>query len=328
MNPSLRVSAGRRAFTLIELLVVIAIIAILIGLLLPAVQKIREAAARMSCSNNLHQIALALHNYHDAHGKFPAGGYTPGPCCGTSSGTNWAIEILPYIEQDNVYKTYNQNLTNEQNADPKQNPALPLRQFVKTYQCPSDQGVDQLDHPASGPGSGLLYARGSYRAVSGRAGPCPGCSDAEVFWDTYEPEYGSLYGAWRGVLHSTGAPTNGGPETMTAISDGTSNTLLVGEYTNIDVPRRRTFWGYTYTSYNQSEPTNQSRILGNSYLKCANSPGTGEDNVCKRGFGSNHSGGLNFAFADGSVRYVTYNIDINLLCALATMAGGEVASLP
>jgi prepilin-type N-terminal cleavage/methylation domain-containing protein/prepilin-type processing-associated H-X9-DG protein len=328
MSPSRRGVSRRRAFTLIELLVVIAIIAILIGLLLPAVQKVREAAARMACSNNLHEIALAVHNYHSAFGKFPAGGYTPGPCCSTPSGTNWAIEILPYIEQDNLYKLYNQSLTNEQNADPKKNPALPLQKFVKSYACPSDQGVDQIDHPASGPGSGFLYARGSYRAVSGRAGPCPGCSDAEVFWDTYEPEYGSLYSAWRGVLHSTGAPTNGGAERLEAVSDGTSNTLLAGEYTTIDTVRRRTFWGYTYTSYNQSEPTNQSRILGNSYSKCAAGPGPGEDNVCKRGFGSNHSGGLNFAFADGSVHFVSYGIDINLLCALATMSGGEVASLP
>src|SRR5205809_6236869 len=101
-----RAASPRRGFTLIELLVVIAIIAILIGLLVPAVQKVRDAAARSQCQNNLKQIATALHNYHDANKKFPYGGVTNGPCCGTQSGPNWAVFLLPYIEQGNLYKQY------------------------------------------------------------------------------------------------------------------------------------------------------------------------------------------------------------------------------
>ena len=139
----------RKAFTLIELLVVIAIIGILIGLLLPAVQKVREAANRTSCQNNLKQIGLALHNYHDSNNKFPPGGVTNGGCCTTPSGANWAIYILPYIEQDNLYKQYDFTIPNEANADPKR-PFSVVRQIVKTYNCPSDPNINQVMVPASG----------------------------------------------------------------------------------------------------------------------------------------------------------------------------------
>jgi prepilin-type N-terminal cleavage/methylation domain-containing protein/prepilin-type processing-associated H-X9-DG protein len=319
---------ARSAFTLIELLVVIAIIAVLIGLLVPAVQKVREAANRMSCTNNLKQIVLAVHNYHDVYQQFPAGGYTPGNCCGTPSGSTWAIDILPYLEQENLAKRYLPwPVTNE---DPRN--AFVRTQFIKTYNCPSDLDLNRTDRPASGPGSGLQYARGTYRAVSGRS-----AFTGRVFWDTCEPGLINaipgrlLPREWRGALHSIGAThrqcPQGARERMADIVDGTSNTLLVGEYSIIDVPRRRTFWAYTYTSYNQSSISDQSRILNNSYNACNRAGGPGGDNPCKRGFGSLHPGGLNFALADGSVRFVSYNVDIRMLGAMATIAGGEVASV-
>jgi prepilin-type N-terminal cleavage/methylation domain-containing protein/prepilin-type processing-associated H-X9-DG protein len=321
----------QHGFTLIELLVVIAIIAILIGLLVPAVQKVREAAARIQCGNNLHQMALALHNYHDTSGTFPAGNVADNVCCGQNVSRTWAIDILPFIEQENLFKSYSgYNSFAAANQEwAAANTAFRQTQ-IKTYQCPSDRNTSLMNQPASGNGSGAVFAYGSYRAVSGRSG-----GNGRVFWDTCEPGLGTLDQSWKGVLHgvvsnpnlATQCPT-GGPERMVSIIDGTSNTLLIGELTFSDVPRRSSFWAYGYTSYNQSTVTDQSRILGNVYgcngkIGCCDLAGTGGDNPCKRGFGSGHTNGLNFALADGSVRFFTYSVDINLLANMATMGGGE-----
>ena len=142
---SLHVGRRDRAFTLIELLVVIAIIAILIALLVPAVQKVREAAARTSCANNLHQIGLGLHSHHDSRGSFPPGGMQTG-ANGTSCYTNWAIEILPYIEQGDLYKLYTQSALNESTGN-----RTVGQKRVKAYECASDLIAGTLEIPASGP---------------------------------------------------------------------------------------------------------------------------------------------------------------------------------
>jgi prepilin-type N-terminal cleavage/methylation domain-containing protein/prepilin-type processing-associated H-X9-DG protein len=322
----------KRGFTLIELLVVIAIIAVLIGLLLPAVQKVREAANRMSCQNNLKQIGLALHNYHDTNNQFPPGGVTNGPCCGTQSGPTWTILLLPYIEQDNLYKRYDFSRTNE---DPV-NEFL-RTQFVKTFNCPSDPNINRLMVPASGPANDLRpqrqYATGSYRAVAG-------VTDGTGWFDA---ECGRKYPiSQRGVLHSTSDPRHPpafprgytappyGIEKMASITDGTSNTIVVGEYTTTTQPRRTTFWAYTYTSFNQSEIVlpPQSRQLIPDFDRCTAllPPGfTNGNNPCKRGFASHHPGAVNFVLADGSVRSISTNVDILQLAAMATIANGEVA---
>src|SRR5262249_25543712 len=160
-----------RGFTLIELLVVIAIIAILIGLLVPAVQKVREAAARIQCTNNLKQLALALHNYHDSTGTFPAGNVSNNVCCGQNISRTCTIDILPYVEQDNLFKSYSgyDSFAGAAQEWAAANTAFRTTQ-LKVYQCPSDTLVGKTERPASGNGGGVQFAFGSYRAVSGMSG--------------------------------------------------------------------------------------------------------------------------------------------------------------
>ena len=341
----------KSAFTLVELLVVIAIIGVLVSLLLPAVQSAREAARRMSCQNNLKQLGIALHNHHDVRKVLPPGGLNTGQN-GTGCYTTWAIEILPYMEMQNLYQQYNQTKTNHHASN-----LFVTTSRVRFYDCPSDLLKGKLEEPGSGPrdrGSAAganrkLWMHGSYRANSGMANP----KNGRGFWDTFEPQFwpGNVIDVrYRGPLHGTalaynGVPTQtgvgqknrpvtdmGGPERMANITDGTANTIMCGECTFNDVPRRATFWAYTYASYNQSSFMTESRVLNVSYNKCwrpdgKHDGGLGADNPCKRGWGSNHPTGLNMVHCDGSTRFVSYNTDINVLASLATIEGGETVQV-
>jgi prepilin-type processing-associated H-X9-DG protein len=299
----------------------------------------------MSCQNNLKQIALAVHNYHDANGTIPAGSVYKQVNGNWDYYDTWTISLLPYIEQGNLYKLWDPTVPNAVPDSVSPNMAILRQTLVKTYNCPSDPNSFTPAIPNSGPGgtSGLsipLYMPGSYRCV---AGADYGGSD---WWtNPNSPDQGGDNENWddanqmpalmahfpgdRGAMHSTRPGVSGTAERLTTITDGTSNTLMVGEYQTRTHTSRRTFWAYAYTSYNESCVTfAQSRTLLPDYDLCGKTP-PGGSNQCKRAWGSFHTGIINFAFCDGSVHAISTNVDMNfVLPSLATISGGEVVTLP
>jgi prepilin-type N-terminal cleavage/methylation domain-containing protein len=287
----------RSGFTLIELLVVIAIIAILIGLLLPAVQKVREAASRMSCTNNLKQIGLALHNFHDTNNGFPYSG-SDGPttsCCnGTSRNAwTWAYYLTPYIEQSAVF-----NLTSD---------AAVNTSVIKTYYCPSRRapalynGVAKTDYAgnAGSSMSGSTYGRDGFM-VRQYANP--------------------------GAASYTLASMPDVPRRRIAdLTDGTSNTLAVGEK-QLHV----TGWGLeggdneAWNNPGWDEDVLRSgETAPDSDAHAVPYPPT----YWSTKFGSSHTGGLNVVVADGSVRFIRYGIDATTWKNFCVINDGNVINL-
>ncbi|OAI38946.1 hypothetical protein AYO40_01535 [Planctomycetaceae bacterium SCGC AG-212-D15] len=299
------IAGKRRGFTLIELLVVIAIIGILIGLLLPAVQKVREAANRIKCANNLKQMALAWHNHDSTFGALPTGG---GYCCtspgnrtmisGTPAGYQtqnwgWAYQILPFIEQDNLYRNPSDNVVVA---------ATPSMFYCPTLSQPMRNQI----------GNGMMHYGG-----------CGGSGVGNVYDGIMVPSNAFFNNP------AINQPNVSMSTTIAKIPDGTSNTIMIGEKA-LDIQLAQSGqsdcnddqgwsdnWDNDVVVYSEKPPTCDVYIT-TGYC------GILDDGTWSgSGFGSAHTAGFQVAFADGSVKLIPYTIDQQVLTWLTTIADGN-----
>jgi prepilin-type N-terminal cleavage/methylation domain-containing protein/prepilin-type processing-associated H-X9-DG protein len=309
----LRVGATRSGMTLIEVLVVIAVIALLIALLLPAVQSAREAARRMQCKNNLKQLGLAIHNYHDVHQRLPinmgpwsipASPWTP------MNGKGWTISILPFVDHAVLYDSFSDCFDGDFFAgDGMKSPDCEflMQMELPLLHCPSDGSVRGL-HDTFFQWEAIPVAATSYKGVAG---------DTQV---------GGIASQHAGSLPDTHADANCNglffrasykrAQRMADITDGFSNTLMLGE----DVPQ--------HNDHSAAFYSNGSWASCHAPLNFFPEPPTPKDWPNVISFRSRHSGGATFCLADGSVHFVSDSIDHRLYRSLSTKNGGEIAQLP
>ncbi len=314
-------NAARRGFTLVELLVVIAIIGILIGLLLPAVQSVREAARRMQCSNNLKQICLGFANYEVLHGKYPPGRmgcdcWLSDVCAGNKTyqrpGTSGFVMILPQVELQSLYDAlgfekgavYPTGGSCDDGSGAGWNVGLEdaLRQRPAVFACPSDT-IPVLNSANRGVGS--------YAMVQGSQGPSYGIDQRRV------KHYNNGMFCYRTVRKESD------------VRDGTSHTMFVGETVAGDTPESSNVWmvGSRHLSSLRSTDNPLNTPPGEGVIVMG-SGGPLYGVRVNGAFASRHSGGANFGFGDGHVGFLSENIDLATYRALSTRDGGETVSIP
>lgn len=301
---------NRRGFTLIELLVVVGIVAILVALLLPAVQQAREAARRTQCKNNLKQIGVALHNYHDAHGVFPPGWIAVedglhAPHDG-GNGAGWGLMLLPFVEQTNLFNTFDSHYSI---ADPRHETLRTTS--LSVYKCPSDPQpklfhIEPADHGHGHDSSGRQHehADGEVDLPTANYVGVFGSEELDKCED-HADSHTQCFG--NGMLYHNSKVK------FRDLTDGTSNTMAVGERRT----DRNRDWYSTWVGMVPEGDHAFQRITG-SADHTPNHPDAHFDD-----FSSAHTGGAQFVFADGHVRFISDNIDTGVYQGYATIDGGE-----